>query len=204
MRVFLFAILWICATAQEFKDAVIYEAAGDIKSIKLKTKDIFGSSSSFYNDGSTKAFAFEHDDLGYPTYCEVKISGKRQFEIRANYDDSHNLIEILYANVYCRQGIMQKTFTYDTGGCASQCNVIVAKVPDKMKVDKDTFDACNLTANAVDTMIIASAKYENYVFDDKGNWISRDVHQTINYTNPKNKDKDIIFTEKRKIKYHTE
>lgn len=41
MRVFLFAILWICAicaTAQEFKDAVIYEAAGDIKSnLKPKT-----------------------------------------------------------------------------------------------------------------------------------------------------------------------
>lgn len=164
----------------KFKGAALYNAKGDVKVIKIKTKNpvAVNKKEKFNQEGKINCSLLTYNEQGLPTAMDLTM-GSRGIVLRADYTPEENIADVSYeCNILGAKSNFSVAYTYDGEGNQTQAVITV-----KSKKGNGTI----------------TSRYSDYVFDDKGNWISRQVEETSIGTD--GKEKKAEYVETREIKY---
>ncbi|MDE6341391.1 MAG: hypothetical protein K2K93_03655 [Muribaculaceae bacterium] len=167
------------ANAQEFHYAALYEAAGPVKQIKYLSKPSYGNRNvKIKKDGRGGLAMMSYDDAGYPVGFQLDMFGKENYQ-KFYWNTRHQLDSVAYRF----SGIGERN--------SMNC---------KIEYAKDAMDKVVMTVDDNGCKKIVDLTFSNYVFDDRGNWISRMVDRIV-----MEGDKDAVkdsYEERREIKYY--
>lgn len=175
------------ANAQEFKEGLLYDLTGNVKEMKLTTKNSFPDKHvKFNNTGKCKKSITYFDEENYPLGYD--ISGNvMNFSMskKVEYDSLRRITSVTDKISY-EGGITDTTTNYYTND-ANPSQITHSVFTDVRK----------------DGKTVADCTYSDYTYDDHGNWISRQVKQTTTQTNKKGETAEQTdeYTETRTIKY---
>lgn len=168
--------------AQEFHAAALWDAFGPVKELKYKTKDpmVQTKKMKFTQDGKLSGSIMVYADNGYPFGMDMNMFGKF-VSISFRYKDGLPS-NINYSSNVGGWGCFTVTFNYD----------------DKTMVS-ETVKATDRKSNEL--LKEYNYNFSNYIKDENGNWISRDVTLDINDVK-KGKTEQMNYVETREIKYY--
>lgn len=167
------------AFAQEYHYAALYEGAGPVKQIKYLTKPSYGNRNvKIKKDGRGGVTMMSYDDAGYPVGFQLDMFGKENYQ-KFYWNTRHQLDSVAYRF----SGIGER----NTMNC-------------KIEYSGDAMSNVSMTIDDNGISKIIDLHFDNYVFDDRGNWISRKVQRTI-MEGEKEAVKD-SYEERREIKYY--
>ncbi len=186
-----------CVEAQEFKEGIIFDLRGPVKSATL-TDDFFGMRNmTFTEDGKCQTTRMEFDENGYPLGMTLDVrSGllnndndfKGPIAYKVDYDDAHR-ISSTYLNFPSAINPWEEIRTYSYNPEKDKNHVITG-----LRVETKENGA--LSTN--------DYVYSDYVYDEQGNWISRNVHETICLTDVDGKSDNATneYVETRTVTYY--
>lgn len=181
------SILVLCPgiKAQDYKAASLWDANGNVKEIKYKTKDplMKKKKMKFEKDGKLKSNVMTYEDNGYPCGIDMNF-GVVAFSVKFTYSSSKpHLLENVVMDTKVRNDYNSYDITFSYEGDVPVKRVINAQ---KKGDDPASFEW--------------TSTFSNYKFDPKGNWISRDVEMKgRNLTDSTTKESS--FTETRELTY---
>ncbi len=196
---------FICGTqshAQDnkFKEGLIYDVKGPVASVRLHT-DAPGyfNNALFDTDGKTIGSVMKFDKNGYPigwiidkdnsTYEQEKTFGL--FEV--TYDDNYRI-----ASLKMKCEIKGATFTLANGSVTENKYFHYRDNSDNTSEITEMKMIYTINGTAHDI----NFSYTNYVYDNHGNWISRNVVETIEPLNNSEKSETREYVETRTISYY--
>lgn len=156
------SILVLCPgiKAQDFKAASLWEAKGNIKEIKYKTKDPLMKQKKlkFDNDGKLKSSVLTYNENGYPFAIDLNL-GSVACSVKFTYSGSNPwILEKVVMDTKVMNDHTSNDITFSYEGDVPVKRVIIAE----KKGDKPVTYEWTST-------------FSNYKYDSSGNWISRDV-----------------------------
>lgn len=169
----------LCANAQEYHYAELFDASGPVKEIKTDSKNSFVQKKiKIDKDGRGGPAIMSYDDKGYPTGFEINMLGKANF---------------------------QKFFWNEECRLDSAAIQIAAVGRNSLITVKNSYSGKNLTAQHIkvkedDGQIEYIMTFGDYSYDTMGNWISRSVRRLL--TDKDGKESDANFVETRTFKYY--
>lgn len=182
----LFAICGLAAFSgsvcygQQFNGPALYDAVGNVKSIKVSPSPLFAASKvEFMKDGHIKDSTLTFDWDG-------KAIGKdmRVYKMMQNVDLEYNTDDkLVVASVDSSTGLL--------GGFNASISY-GGEHPDKLVV----------TETKGKNPCVYTYSFANYALDDAGNWVSRDVELTVTDLKDNSVKENKQFTETRKIEYY--
>ena len=168
----------VAAYCQDFKASKLFDAYGNIKQIKYKTQDplLDFKNVKFDKDGKLKNSMIFYDEAGFPKGIDLNF-GPLSFNI---------------------------TFLFDKYNLTNVKLIRTKPNPVELDIKYEFLNGVMTTESAVSSEKKDTTNYQysfsDYIKDDKGNWISRNVNLII--TNPSGtKEKTKTYTETREIKY---
>lgn len=192
MRRYLVIVLFVLASiglanAQEFKEGLLYDLTGNVKEMKLSTKSSFLKKHvKFRDNGKCKKSITFFDDENYPLGYDMSMNTmKFAMSQKVKYDDRKRIASVTQFTSY-DGGITQTTTNYYSNEAAP------------LQIGRSVYTYANK-----DSEWSADCEYTDYIYDDNGNWISRQVKQTTTQTNKKGEKGEEVseYTETRTIKY---
>lgn len=211
MRVTVFLTLLVSClhlNAQEFKEGILYDVVGPVKDVNLNSKKIFPhlfDKASFNTNGKTKNSVTVFDDNGYPVSIDLDTSPNNDsglhLSLKVNYDENHQVASILTEYNMAAEGDIvrmvlnensfkvnwteNRSFQYrnNSFGVPEISNIYVSSVTNSEDYTSDY-------------------TYTDYVYDKHGNWISRNVVETIIFPNGPTPPMTNEYMETRDISYY--
>ncbi len=173
------ATIALAAYAQDYKYAAVYEAVGPVKEIKTDSQfALIQKKVKIDKKGMGGLPVMLYDDSGYPLGFEMNMMGKQIFQ-KFFWNDQNRL-----DSVAVRLALLRDYKLISAKNVYSDGNVIT------QEIDIETKDGG----------IKYIRLFSDYIFDDKGNWISRKVRQTA-ITKDCDKTEE-EFNETRTLKYY--
>lgn len=169
----------LCANAQEYHYAELFDALGPVKEIKTDSKNSFVQKKiKIDKDGRGGPAIMSYNDKGYPTGFEINMLGKANF---------------------------QKFFWNEECLLGSAAIQIAAVGRNSLITVKNSYSGKNLTAQLIkvkedDGQIEYQMTFGDYSYDTMGNWISRSVRRLL--TDKDGKESEANFVETRTFKYY--
>lgn len=185
--VFLCLLAYVgCLSAQEYKEGLLYEVTGPVRKVKIKSENPFLQQKKidFTENGRGKLSMTFFDSEGYPLGYEMNY-GKKSLSMVVTYDSLRRVENTLLKNTLV--GNMTLSCTIEYADKTSEPAVVRYSMRNKKE---ETESVCT---------------FSDYVYDDRGNWISRKVAQTIssvNTSNSKTKEAKEEYVETRVITYY--
>ncbi len=174
-----FMVGTLVSEAQEYHYAALYEAAGPVKQIKYLSKPSYGNRSvKIKKDGRGGLAMMSYDDAGYPVGFQLDMFGKENYQ-KFYWNSQHRLDSVAYRIT----GIGER----NTMNC-------------KIEYGEDAMAKVTMTVEDKGMRKTVYLQFSNYVFDHRGNWISRMVDRTV-MERDKEASKD-SYEERREIKYY--
>lgn len=185
--VFLFVLVGLCNNVDamsntadpEYKGAIIYDAQGPVKEIKIKTKNPLATNKKikFSKDGKINNDLMTYNQDGYPIGFGMNF-GNRSISLTIEYNDEQLPYKMIEESRITTPGIIDVENLYDEFKCLTSRKAMVSN-------DKEE---CRLTF-----------EYSCFIYDEHGNWISRHVVQTT----LKDSDSEVLeYEESRNITYY--
>lgn len=208
----------LCADAQEFKEGILYDVSDPVKEVVMHRDSVAPNfitdafeSAQFNTEGKTKTTFLSFDEDRYPIKLIINGADNPMLMSMSNDSASDNQL-----NVYLK-------FNYDKGHRISSTEIkyninIDREVPnlsfDKSLIGTKTYlyaensqkkseiSGTKGTYNIPDSdqPLVWEYDYSNYVYDDHGNWISRNVTEAIMPSSEERKTWE--YTETRTITYY--
>lgn len=176
--------VYAVGSCQEFKEGILYDVFGNVKEIKLETRNSYLKKHvKFQRDGRCKISAMLFDDKGYPLGFSMYY-GKHGAGQQLIYN-SMNRVDSIIINT-SNGGGTERVEKYEYSSDSNHPTHIVRAVFSSISKKESNKSVCD---------------YSNYEYDDHGNWISRDVVQT-NYSDDDVEKNIEEYSEKRKIQYY--
>lgn len=167
------------AAGQEYKEGLIYDIMGNVKEFKLKTENKYLKKHiKFEDNGKSKRSLTFFDGNGFPLGYSLNF-GKNGLGQSITYDSLQRIDSII------------DTATYKESVVRTTKRIYSQKGNDMTEIAKVIF---NIISKDGEKSIVC--EYSDYVYDERGNWISRNV------TEFENTLKSRQYTEIRKIKYY--
>ncbi len=161
----LFAILAISVPyvyAQEFKEGLLYDLTGHVKEMKLSTKNslIDKKNVKFQKDGRCKRTLTFFNENGLPLGWSV-FNGDKGTSFDISYDYTQIIESTVLKNTIGGNQCQETFYTYTTlpTGHTIVCEARYVFTTDKAKSE-------------------THCVYDDYTFDEVGNWIKRHVSET--------------------------
>ena len=180
--ILLFILFWIGlpAFSQQYHATGLYDTHGDVKQIKTSSENrFFKEKTKFDKEGrvSNMPMIF-YNDAGYPIGFELSLFGKRSVE--KYYWDSENRLDSIYKQVPAIGKPYEMTIknSYVDGRVQNQL----------------------MRTSQGDDWTIYDRRFSEYEYDDRGNWIRRQVEECI--TNSYDDSCVKKYSETREIKYY--
>lgn len=184
--IFLIAFTTSIVNSQEYKEWLIYDLNGSVQEVKVSTQNPYiRKHVKFQKNGKCKKSVTFFNDKGYPQGWSA-YSGSKGVEQTISYDTNNRISSIVTNSSIPLSGEYSNTATYiyeEQAPILTQIKKIV------YLVNKDT------KTNEV------TCEYSGYIYDDYGNWIHREVTQTINPLDSTEIKKTSTYSEDRTIKY---
>ena len=210
-----------CANGQEFKEGILYDVTGPVKEVVMHRDSVAPNfttnafeSAQFNIDGKTKATDLSFDEDGYPTefiinnranpMLGMSVSNDSESDsdnqlciyFKFNYDNDHRIasteikyhinIDIEVPNLTFNKGLIgTKTYQYAENSQGRS----------EISATKGTYNILDS-----DQPFVMAHDYSNYVYDNHGNWISRNVKEAI--MPGTEQEKTWEYTETRTITYY--
>ena len=205
--------------AQDFKEGIIYDVTGPVKDVVLTSESIYPTfldKASFGKDGKRVNSRSEFDENGYPmgwsldsdalsvddngtlgsfdlsSISDLGENGKRDLKISYNicYDDSHRVAST-NMTYYIDIDVMDMQFSNNMTDSRSFKYI-------ENKLGKPEISEINSKMVVNGENCTADYQYSGYVYDDHGNWVARNVVETITFPELEKTNK---YTETRAITY---
>lgn len=217
--IYLFVLLSLCGKAQEYKTGILYQVTGPVKFLSTHRGKVslgmIGSlldSASFSENGKNENWFTVFDDDGYPLgiyiddnagndsvqqrscagssgLANLSIEGKGLLiSYKVDYDDSHKITSSkLEYSIDVGSGDDFRIKTSMTADTSFEYVTNRFGVPEVSK----SKSVCKIK----DSILEIECIYSNYVYDERGNWISRDVLENVAGADATE------YTESREIEY---
>ncbi|MDE7080334.1 MAG: hypothetical protein K2O78_01580 [Muribaculaceae bacterium] len=173
--------------AQEYKEGLIYDLTGNVKEMKLSTKNSFLKTHvKFQNNGKCKKSMTFFDDENYPLGYDLSTNVMNfSLSQKVDYDEQHRVSLVTLKSSQDGGTTQTTTHHYTDPNFPTQIGRSVFSQTDK------------------NGEVLADCEYSGYVYDDNGNWTSRQVKQTVTQINKKGGSMvyNTQYTETRTIKY---
>ncbi|MEZ3518898.1 MAG: hypothetical protein K1V75_03035 [Muribaculaceae bacterium] len=155
--------------AQEFKEGLLYDLQGNVKEMKLSTKNSFLKKHvKFRDNGKLKKSITFFDDDNYPLGFDMSMNVMSfAMSQKVEYDSCRRITSVTDKNSY-DGGITTTTSNYYGNEAAPS------------EITRSVFASISK-----DGEVTADCEYSGYVYDDHGNWISRQVKHTATRTDKK-------------------
>lgn len=221
----MFALVCLNVEAQEYKEGLLYDVTGPVKELSTQIDEViprmlsmFGGKASFRPDGKCENSITKFDAEGYPLgftidddtsensgnlemplpdlpIFELIGSGDNSLYISYNveYDDNHTITSsALVYNIdieavgFKKDLIMNMSYQYKESATGAP------EVSSAKAICKTDDGAANMVMNS---------SYSDYVYDEHGNWISRNGSLSIGEEG-KSPEKTYDYVETRSISYY--
>lgn len=176
----LFAILYSAnLAAQDYHYAAVYDANGPVKEIKTESKNSFVQKKvKVGKDGRGGIDVMLYNDAGYPVGFELNMMGKQNFQKYFWNDEC--LLDSVAIQVMGIGSSELMTVKKNYNGRNPESQILRIKDGKGVKEFRMSF--------------------KDYTFDDRNNWITRTVSRHA--VDADGKESDMVFEEKRTIKYY--
>lgn len=192
---------YLSCSAQEFKESIIYDVRGPVKKVMLysnRPNIHYLDRGSFMPDGKSVNSITRFDDDGYPVGWSINLDslnngGHCICSFKVNYDNCRNVsytmmeYDVTGSGYELSNGLRYefRVFNYTTDQHS------LSEISEMTKVSKLN-----------DKKYVSKYKYSGYIYDDRGNWISRNVEETKFSGKSMEKTGRIEYVETRDIDYY--
>lgn len=167
--------------AEMYNEGVLYDLTGNVREMKLKTKNPYAKKHVKFNkDGKCKTSMTYFDTDLYPLGYELSAM-KLNLSQKVDYDINKRVSSI--TNRSSQNGGITETITFFYPDDNSH------------EIEKSTFIIQSPKGNSGIECVFSA-----YEYDDKGNWIRRNVRQSTK--NASNESESTEYTETRIITYY--
>lgn len=180
----LFAAISVSLSAQEYKEGLFYDLTGPVKEVQVNTESDFAVKKVvFLEDGRCTLSIMTFKEDGMPFGWSVNNDGSI-FSCSIDYDDQNRISSTTTIDTMADPYQETRFYTYSEDGT----NNIISDMT-----------VLFTTAN---TNTATNFEYSDYKFDKYGNWISREVNQTVYPMDAPTDFKTSNYVETREITYY--